>query len=375
MEVKQLVWEKDHWVGIEKIEGFKPQLCLLFGSREELERNTKYRSDLKESFPESKIVISSTAGNIVEDVLADNNIVASLLRFEYTAVKTKLIKFGEKSAFDLGIELAKEIDDEKTAYALVLSCSGINADDLLKGFNSIVKGRVPLSGGIAGDDYKFERTVVGLDEDINDNQLVSIVFIGDRLQTFHGSQGGWDTFGPERIVTKSKGNVLFEIDGKPALQLYKDYLGERSSELPTSALHFPLAIIDPLSNRYIVRGVQNIDESTNSMVLYGDVSTGDTIQLMKANIDRVIQGAEDSASQSRSSSLGDPDFSMVISCVARRLVLDQLVEEELSAARTVLGNKTPMSGFYSYSELSPLTGDNACHLHNQTMTITSFYER
>jgi len=375
MRVEQLIWSNGSWDNLEKADKIKPQICLLFGSRFLIDNSLDYYEQLKEKLPNAEVVISSTAGSIIDEELLDDAIIANLIEFEYTEVKTNTIMFNNRSGFELGVEMAKLLDPEKTAYSLVLSTTGINADSMLTGFNSIIKGNVPLSGGVAGDDYRFEKTLVGLNGNVGQDRLIFISFIGDRLHTYHGSQGGWDTFGPERKITKSEGNLLYEIDGKPALQLYKDYLGEQSSELPTSALHFPLAIVDPQTSEYIVRGVQNIDEESNSLILYGDVHKGDSVQLMKANFDRVIQGAEDSANQSKSKELGSPDFAILISCVARRLVLDQLVEEELSEAKGALGSKTIISGFYSYSELSPVVGDNACHLHNQTMTITSFYER
>ena len=126
---------------------------------------------------------------------------------------------------------------------------------------------------------------------------------------------------------------------------------------------------------FLVRGVQNTDEAANSLILFGDVHEGDTVQLMKANFDRIIDGAADSATESLAKGMGEPDLSILISCVGRRIVLDQLVEEELEEAKNAIGNSTAICGFYSYSELSPVVGDNSCQLHNQTMTITSFYEK
>ena len=72
--------------------------------------------------------------------------------------------------------------------------------------------------------------------------MVAVGLYGEHVKLGHGSKGGWDTFGPERIVTKSDGNVLYELDDKPALALYKEYLGDRAAGLPGSALLFPLAL-------------------------------------------------------------------------------------------------------------------------------------
>lgn len=375
MKVHQLVWKNNSWNGDSIEDSFKPQLCLLFGTRQQIDESRDYHNELKSRFSSAQIVVSSTAGNILDDELMDDVIVANLIYLEHTEVICNLIKFGNKSGVELGEILGNTLNEKGANYGLVFSCMGVNAGHILKGYNSANSGNIPLSGGIAGDNYLFEKTLVGLNEDIGENQFVVVAFKGNRFSARHGSKGGWDVFGPERAVTKCEGNVLYEIDEKPALDLYKNYLGEKSSELPTSALHFPLAYIDPVTKEYIVRGVQGIDEETNSLILYGDLDEGLSIQLMKANFDRVIQGAEDSASDSINKNMGDPDFSLLISCVARRLALDQLVEEELEGAKSVLGKNTKISGFYSYTELSPVIGDGACRLHNQTMTITSFYER
>lgn len=381
MKIIQYKWDNNDWTIDGDDINLNPQLCLLFGTRESLEDHAFY-SKLSEKFPESKIVSCSSAGNILGEELLDDVIIATCIEFEHTKIETHLVDFNEYCDENnepcgkiLGSSLANQINGEDLAYILVLSTTKLNAGNFLEGMNGVFKGSVPISGGVAGDNYKFEKTIVGLNEQIGEERVVAISFHGKRLYTYHGSKGGWDMFGPQRTVTRSKGNVVYEIDGKPALDLYKKYLGEKSNQLPGAALHFPLAIIDPKTNEYIVRGVQNTNAEENALILFGDVPENSTIQLMKANFDRVIEGANDAAIESYHKEFGDPDFSILISCVARRLVLNQLTEEELSEAKSALGESTKICGFYSYSELSPIVGDDSCHLHNQTMTITSFYER
>jgi len=375
MKVEQLKWENNCWTSQKEVSKIEPQLCLLFGTRETIEEQEEHYKELRKRYASAQIVVTSTAGNIFGEELLDDVIIATCIQFNYTEVDTISMSFENRTGLEIGESLGEKINGDETAYVLLLCTSGINVGNLLKGLNEKLEGKISVSGGVAGDNYKFEKTLVGLNGEVGENRLVAVVFKGDRLSTYHGSKGGWDTFGPARKVTKSDGNILYEIDGKPALELYKTYLGDKSNELPGAALHFPLAIVDPKTKEYIVRGVQNTMGEENALVLFGDVKENDTIQLMKANFDRVIEGAVDSAKQASSIDLGEPDFSILISCVARRLVLDQLVEEELSEARNFLGKKTTICGFYSYSELSPVVGDDACHLHNQTMTITSFYEK
>ncbi len=380
MNVTQLIWKDHQWNIFGDDTAKDPQICILFGTRETLE-DKDYYSELRKKYPNADIVSCSTAGNIVDDELLDDVIVANCIASEKTTIKSRLLHFkdycdeeneicGEK----LGRNLVHQLDRKELSYLLILSSSNLNAGSFLNGLNDELMDKIPISGGVAGDNYKFEKTLVGLNEEIGENRIVAISFHGKHLETYHGSKGGWDIFGPERTITKAKGNVLYEIDGKPALDLYKKYLGEKSEELPGAALHFPFSVVDPKTNELLVRGVQNIDTNSNSIILFADVEEGSSIQLMKANFDRVIDGVHDAAEASFQKDRGMPDFAILISCVARRLVLNQLTEEELTEAKNILGEHTKISGFYSYSELSPIVGDDACHVHNQTMTITSFYE-
>lgn len=374
MKVAQFKWKSNAWHLLSNDSNVTPQICLLFGSREVLQSNDDYRKALQEKFPKAEIVQSSTAGNIYADQLLDDTIVATCIEFKHTCIESKMFLFEHKSGEELGKEIVHSMEKESLCYMLLLSTTGINAGNVLNGINKASNGSYGVSGGVAGDDTKFETTWVGLNENIGENRLVAVGFYGTKLKTKHGTQGGWDPFGPKRLITKAEGNVLLEVDQKPILDLYKEYLGPKASELPASALYFPLAVERENNENYIVRGVQDINEKQQSLILFGDVHEGETIQLMRANFDRVIDGAADSAEQSLGERAEKPQLALLISCVGRRIVLDQLVEEELSEVQSVLGNEVSLCGFYSYSELSPLVNENACQLHNQTMTITTFYE-
>jgi hypothetical protein len=201
-------------------------------------------------------------------------------------------------------------------------------------------------------------------------------FYGGALRVGYASLGGWDAFGPERMVTKSEGNVLYELDGKSALQLYKTYLGEHAAGLPATGLLFPLSIRQEGHPTPVVRTILSIDEDAQSMTFAGDVPEGAHAQLMKANFDRLIDGAHGAAEATHEAvGSSSPELAILISCVGRKLVLKQRVEEEVESVREVLGDSTMLAGFYSYGEISPFTPSAKCELHNQTMTITTFSEK
>jgi hypothetical protein len=373
MKISQYKRENKQWIAT-KASTQQAHLCLLFGSRLDLDNDTTYYSDLHKLFPDAQIVTCSTAGNILNEQLLDNTIIATCIEFSSTVARCHLFDIQDANELALGQQVATYFDAPDLANILLFSCTGINAGKILSGINTVLKGRVPVSGGVAGDDTRFERTLIGLNDTVGTHYLVGIGMYGEHLKVSHGSKGGWENFGPQRTVTKAKDNVLFELDNKPVLDLYKEYLGPKAHELPGSALLFPFAIIDPETNEQIVRGVQNTDEANKSLILYGDIQEGDTIQLMRSDFEKLIEGAGESARETMLLDHHQPQLAILVSCVARRLVLGQLTEEELAETKKILGESTPICGFYSYSELSPLVGDNACHLHNQTMTITSLTE-
>ncbi|MCA6362694.1 MAG: FIST C-terminal domain-containing protein [Bacteroidetes bacterium] len=373
MKTAQHLWQHGSWTAVAETL-VHAQLCIVFGSRYTLEQNGGALHNLRAMYPNAFVVSCSSAGNILDESLLDDTLVATVIEFAHTRVAARRYAISQTDAATLGNQIASELDAADLAGVLLFSTTGINAGQLLNGINAKLQGRVPVSGGVAGDDYRFELTLTGLNEDLSNQQIVAVAFYGSKLRIAHGSKGGWDTFGPVRTITRSEGNILYEIDGKPVLDLYKQYLGDKASELPASALLFPFTIIEAQTSEPLVRGVQNVDEQAGSLILFGDVENGMKIQLMRANFDNLISGAGDSAKETFLYDKHPPQLAILISCVARRLVLGQLTEEELSESKKVLGNQATICGFYSYSELSPLVGDNACHLHNQTMTITTFTE-
>ncbi|HRK59547.1 MAG TPA: FIST C-terminal domain-containing protein, partial [Candidatus Kapabacteria bacterium] len=189
-----------------------------------------------------------------------------------------------------------------------------------------------------------------------------------------GSKGGWDKFGPMRTITKSEKNVLYEVDGENALDLYVKYLGEYSEQLPASALLFPIAILED-DDKEVVRTILSVDMENKSMTFAGNLPVGSKVRLMKANLDNLAAASADAAiSTGFTQDYEDDALALLVSCVGRKLIFGNRIEEELDAARDVVGNKAIITGFYSYGEIAPFSTFMKCELHNQTMTITTLSE-
>jgi hypothetical protein len=252
----------------------------------------------------------------------------------------------------------------------------VNGSEFVRGMQEELPQGVSVTGGLAGDGPDFGKTVVFTHEaKPASNIIAAIGLYGENLKMGYASMGGWDSFGIERLVTRSNHNVLYELDGQPALDLYKSFLGDQASGLPASGLLFPLSIRTSSEERPIVRTILAINEQENSLTFAGDIPQGSYVRLMKANVDRLIDGSMEAAEKSMVDWDGEtPELAILISCVGRKLVLKQMVEEEVETAKAQFGDNTAITGFYSYGEISPFMKFLKCELHNQTMTITLIKE-
>lgn len=351
------------------------QLVLAFGAPRCI-RDAGMWYELRARWPNARIVGCSTAGEIAETHVRDDSLVATALSFERSRVATASVAIGAMSqSADAGRELAAQIDPAGLRHVLVLSEGlHVNGSELVRSLTQALPEGVAVTGGLAGDGSRFQHTAVALDERPHGDRVVAIGFYGARLRVGFGSLGGWDPFGPERLVTRSEGSVLYELDGEPALALYKLYLAHHAAQLPASGLLFPLSIRQDDGNG-VVRTILGVDERQQSLTFAGDIPQGARARLMRANFDRLIDGASGAAQTSASALRGQAaEVAILISCVGRKLLLQQRVEEEVEAVRHVLGRRPVLAGFYSYGELSPFAASAPCELHNQTMTITTLAE-
>jgi hypothetical protein len=353
-------------------------LVMVFGATSFLD-NPDPIYELIRAYPLAQIVGCSTAGEIFGTIIQDETLSVAVIRFESTRVACVSTQVASaQDSYRAGEYIADQLIAPDLVAVFVLSTgTEINGSELVRALNDRLMGRVVVTGGLAGDGDRFERTWVINDRKLARDYVCAVGLYGSHLRVGHGSKGGWDVFGPQRLVTRSIGNVLYELDGKPALDLYKEYLGDLVSELPSSAMLFPLALsADQQDQKSIVRTILGVDEEDKSLTFAGDIPGGYYAQLMKANFDRLIDGASEAALMtglSGNQPAADPTLSIAISCVGRRLVLGERTEEELEATLEVLPQGVKQIGFYSYGEISPYAS-GTCDLHNQTMTITTLQE-
>lgn len=377
MKIKQKITTDTGWETVFSHEGFNQELCqivLVLGGKNNI--TFEALAKIKVDYPNAQLISATTAGEIANYVFYDEQLSTTAIYLEKTPFVSKLANIKDfATSYDLGLDLFKKMPKDDLKYIFVLSDGGlINGTELLEGINSENNTEILITGGLAGDGSRFQSTLVGVDANLEAGNVVLIGFYGEHIKVGHGSLGGWDEFGPERIVTKSEKNVLFELDNKNALELYKQYLGSYAEELPGSALLFPISISNDAQDTKNVRTILSIDESNQSMTFAGNLPEGSKVRLMKANFDKIINASGSAAQQSVSFDFDKPDLAILISCVGRKLILNDRVEEEIEIAKDIFGAETCVSGFYSYGEISPLVKSQKCELQNQTMTITTFKE-
>lgn len=358
-----------------------PQTLVLAFGASQLGADAPALQDLAAAFPRSVLLGCSTAGEIAGDAVNDDSLSVAVTRFDHTRLVLAVADVAQASqSGDAGARLAQQLragGSDLRAVFMLSDGLAVNGTPLVQALAGGLGDGVAISGGLAGDGSDFRHTWVMAGGTLRPGCVAAVGLYGDRLQVGSGCEGGWMDFGPERRITRSAGNVLYELDGKPALDLYKTYLGELAQGLPGSALRFPLSIRRPDSDAPpLVRTILAIDEAGRSMTFAGDMPEGHAARLMRTTNDSLIDSAARASADALRSATGRGDALVVsVSCVGRRLVLGERTEEEVESVLEAAPPGTRHVGFYSYGEIAPGTAGAASDLHNQTMTVTVFSER
>jgi hypothetical protein len=352
-----------------------PQLVLVFGSEARLQGGSLL-DDVRRAYPAARILGCSTAGEIRDTRVANETLVATAVHFEHARVEGALVPIGSDSR-GAGRRLAEALPAEGLRHAFVLADGlAVDGTEFAHGLRAGLPAHIAATGGLAGDGKRFQRAMVVLDGEARSGTAAILGFYGERLAIGHGCMGGWGAFGPERLITRSSGRVLYEVDGQPVLALYKKYLGQHASGLPLTGLMFPLVLRTPDGAQGVARAVLDIDEAAQSVTFAGDMPEGAYARLMMASYERLLEGAA-GAALAALEGLGaqEPELALLVSCVGRKWVLEERVEEEVEGVRETLGTRPAVAGFYSYGEIAPLSTGAGLVLQNQTMVVTTFAER
>ncbi len=355
-----------------------PQIIFAFADCNFFE-DPGFAKKLKAEFPNANVIGCSTAGEIVNDGITSGSLVLTAATFKNPKIKlASEVSKGIEDSEAMGHRLATSLAaPDLTAIFILAQGTNLNGSAMIQGMQKKVGNKVIITGGLAGDNGRFTKTFVMLNDTVMTEGCAAIGFYGDAIKVSFGSVGGWQAFGPSRKVTRVVGNILYEIDGVSALTVYKNYLGEFAKDLPGSALHFPLSVLEHGEDKSdLIRTILGIDEKNGSLILAGDVPQDGNVRLMHAQTTDLVKGAglaADLAGKGILSLDAADSLGILVSCVGRKLVVgEEDIEEEVETVRASLKG-APVTGFYSNGEICPSAGViTDCRLHNQTMTITVF---
>ncbi|MBL8590767.1 MAG: FIST C-terminal domain-containing protein [Methylobacteriaceae bacterium] len=383
MQVSSFLWRPRQGCAPPAADAAAIDLVLYFGPRGLLEDGALHR-DLGAAYPGAILMGCSSGGQIVDSDVSDEAVACTALRFERTRLKSAGAPIAQASQSQaVGAQLARRLDAPGLAAILVLSDGlAVNGSELIAGLSGALAREIPICGGMAGDGAAFARTLVGLDGPPQPGYVAALGFYGEAVRIGHGSNGGWEVFGPSRVVTRSSGAVLEELDGRPALDLYTRYLDRADIDgLPGTALLFPLLIRNPeRPTQELVRTILSIDRASGAMTFAGDMPKGWSAQLMRGSIASLTAGAEMAGAQATHGLAPSPEarsggLALMVSCIGRRLAMGQNTGAEIEAVQSQLPPGFVAAGFYSYGEFSPHARTGCCELHNQTMTVMTLTER
>lgn len=378
MEVEQFRWSSAYgWQDRPpRCSEIPADIVFIFGAKQILDREQCFE-EIRCAYPNALLFGCSTAGEISDTQVHDHTLSIAAVRMSSTKVAASCVKYSEcGSSYDVGKALASKLNPHNLRHVLVLATSkGINGSALTRGLTGSLPKNATLTGGLAANSRINADTSVVCNDISGTDIAAALGFYGQQLSVGYASVGGWDPFGPERLVTQSRDNVLYELDGRSALELYKRYLGNYAAGLPSTGLFFPLSLRSPDGKAGIVRSVQCINEEDQSIISGGDIPVGSYARMMLGNYDHLVEGAVSAATISRSA-IGQrqPDLVLAVSCSARRMVLRQRIEEEIEAVREIMGSGATLTGFYSHGEIAPLAPNTPCEFHNQSITLTAFRE-
>lgn len=347
---------------------------LIFTNRTNLE-NPFWLTLIFAEYPDVKVISCSTSGEIYDQEITDDSISGIAVRMERTLVAIRNVKINDVgNSWEAGRTLASELSKEDLKYVFLASDGWeVNGTELINGMYHVLSKEVAISGGLAADGVNFAKTMVGVNEDISSGNIVAIAFYGNNLKVGFGTHGGWDVHGETMTLTRGKGRIVYELDGKPALELYKQFLGEDADGLPGTALWYPVSVSAGGREVNLVRTVFSIDELNQTISLGEAVQEGSQIRFMRAAFDNLLTGVDHAAKDAMSMLCQKADLAVVVSCIARKLLFGPSINQEIDAIQHHIGQPAGLIGFYSYGEICPITKSFG-QLHHQMLTITVFSE-
>ena len=350
-------------------------LILIFGN------NMEIFQKVVEQFNSKNILGCSSSGEIVEDQLLEEGLSVTVLEFKDTKVKTSLVHFKDyDDSYNAGVEVMKNLNAEKLKGILVFSEGlNINGSKLVEGMESLNLNNSVIGGGTAGDYLKFNETWVYYNNKKYNNAIVAVGLYGENLNISFGSASGITALGVEKKITSSSKNVLYTIDDKRALDVYKEWFkGFGIEDIEGLLLQCPIEISKNFNQEEgLVRTPIAYNEEEGSVTFTGEIPEGKFLRMMRADVEKMIEASHSAVKSSMEKLNKEKEsnvLNLMVSCAGRKALLGTETEDELIEANQITEDaNSKQIGFYSYGEFTNV--NNKSEFVNQTMTVISIEEK
>jgi hypothetical protein len=354
--------------------GLLPDACWLFSSPDnDLELLVK---GVYESLGIRTLIGCTTAGEISTDGFTTGSavlggIASDQINFEMVSVRD----IGRNSQ-EAGRELATAFSDSVCYVQLFSDGLSGNGSAILRGMAAAFKAEIPVAGGTAGDEGKFIKTWQFRGDQVLSDAAVAMGFSGDfKLGT--GVWSGWSPIGLPKRVTRAKGNVLYELNGESALNVYERFLGKHAQRLPAVGVEYPLGIIGQFdgpdgSDHLLLRATMSVDREERSIRFAGEIPEGAMVYLTCGDRSAILDATE-KAVRLAIQDLGDtttPSIVFFYSCMARKTLLGLRTKDEIERVHSQFIPAVPIIGFYTYGEYCRVNRNGPSLLHNETATLS-----
>ncbi len=354
--------------------GSSANLVMVFASS--LHDQEKVLEGVNLSAGDAIVVGCSDAGQIVgvKNKAYKGAVAAMALSMESVKMITAQAEGAKENSHDTGKRLAEEIlekNGEKPSLLLIF-IEGLaqNGAAVVRGIQEVLGEDFPIMGGSAGDDFKFEKTYQYHQGKVITDSVVGVALTGE-FSFGMGVKHGWEPIGLPMKVTKAEGAVLKEVDGKPALTIYEEHFGKRADELikeplAKMAYTYPLGMKVEGREELLIRDVVIANEK-GEITAAAEIPEGSEVRLMIGDRDKAIAAAKEAAKEAIKNVT--PKAAIMFNCIARNKLLGIDCSKEIQAVMEIIGEDTPLIGFYTYGEVGPFKKEGGSVFHNETMNL------
>ncbi|MFH1114932.1 MAG: FIST N-terminal domain-containing protein [Pseudomonadota bacterium] len=280
-----------------------------------------------------------------------------------------------KDPLEAGRRIAVKLPPE-VSYVQIFS-DGLtgNGCAILRGIASVLGEDVPIAGGTAGDAGRFRQTWQFHGPRVLTDSVTAIGFTGD-FTVGTGVSSGWSPVGTVKIVTRARANVVYELNGEPALDVFKRFLGRHADKLPAVGVEYPLGIVSkpgaPGEEEYhLIRATMSVSREEGSISFAGEIPEGAAVRLTCGDNDSILKATEEAVRRALAGlGAARPRMVFFYSCMARRIVLGRRTKEETEVLYRTLNKRLPLIGFYTYGEYCRLRAGGPSLFHNETATVS-----